>query len=181
MDRNTTNEIVIPLSKRKLVLLLLGAAASVVVSLWLWSIAETQTRFHPLRVRAAAVVGAFFFGICAVYGCIKFFDSKPGLIVDREGIVDNSSGVSVGRVPWDEITGLKVTALSGQRFLTIEVVDPRKYIGRGNFFQRQLIASNVKMTGSPINISSNSLSLKFDDLHRILVESFERYRGNSFD
>lgn len=176
MRPNATAEVVIPVSKRKLVLLLVGSVAAVGASIWIWSIAETQARFNPFYVRGVALAGAAFFGLCAVYGCIKAFDSRPGLIIDPEGLVDNSSAVAAGRIFWAEITGLKVSSVAGQRFLTITVVDPQKYVARGGVFKRMLNAANTKMTGSPINLSSNALRLKFEELVRLLTEAFDQYK-----
>jgi hypothetical protein len=114
MTQHETTAVVIPLSKSKIMLMLLGSMCFVGVSVWLWCIAGEQDHFHPLKVRTAAVAGVSFFGLCAVYGCLKLFDGKPGLIIDSRGIVDNSSGLRVGHVPWTDITGVKVTTVSSQ-------------------------------------------------------------------
>src|SRR5262245_52976861 len=96
-------EVVIRLNRSKIALLIAGAVALVGTSFWIWSIAETTT--DPFEVKCIAVAGILFFGICAVYGCIKLFDDKPGLVIDAEGIVDNSSAAAAGRVPWSDVTG----------------------------------------------------------------------------
>jgi hypothetical protein len=127
-------------------------------------------------MKAVAIAGVSFFGLCAIYGCFKVFDTRPGLIIDDQGFVDNSSAVAAGRILWDEVVSLNVSEIAGQRFITILVVDPQKYVERGNFFGRMLNAANTKMTGSPINISSNSLRMKFDDLVQVLTEAFEKYK-----
>jgi hypothetical protein len=69
-----------------------------------------------LVLRAVAVIGAGFAGLCACYASIKVFDRRPGLVIDKEGIVDNSSGVAVGRVPWHEITGARVARFKDSDF-----------------------------------------------------------------
>jgi hypothetical protein len=173
MEPGEKAEVIIPLSKSKVALLLLGSVAFVGTGIWIWSIAETQSRFDPLLMKGVALACVSFFGLCGIYGCIKFFDRRPGLIIDTEGIVDNSSAVSVGRILWGDVVGLKVSSISGQRFLTIEVVDPQKYVDRGSALTRMLNAASVKMTGSPINISSNSLGLKLDELVHLVTEAFE--------
>jgi hypothetical protein len=178
MGLDARPEVVIPLSKTKVALLLLGALAFVGASVWIWSVADAQPLFNPLYARGVALAGASFFGLCFVYGCIKLFDRRPGLIIDAEGLVDNSSGLAVGRIPWADIIGIRITEISGQRLLTIEVVNPRKYVERGGIFTRMLNAANVKLTGSPINISSNSLRLKFDELVQILTGALETYKGD---
>jgi hypothetical protein len=176
MDPGEEAEIIIPLSKSKVALLVLGSVAFVGAGIWIWSIAETQTLFNPLYMKGVALASVSFFGLCGIYGCIKIFDRRPGLIIDAEGIVDNSSAVSVGRILWGDVVGLKVSSISGQRFLTIEVVDPQKYVERGGAFKRRLNAAGAKMTGSPINISSNTLGLKLDELVQVVTEAFEKYK-----
>ena len=175
MNADSTADAVIPLSKGRLTLLLLGCVAFVAGSIWIWSIADLQTRYNPLYMKCVAVASVSFFGLCGIYGCIKVFDGRPGLIIDDQGIVDNSNAVSAGRIFWDEIIGLRVSEIAGQRFLTIEVTDPQKYVERCGFILRMLNAANTKMVGSPINISSNSLKVNFDELVRMLTEAFEKH------
>jgi len=177
MDSKTPTEVVIPLSKGKVVLLILGALTFVAGSIWIWSIADGQTRYNPLYVKAVAIAGVSFFGLCAIYGCLKVFDTQSGLIIDDQGIVDNSSAVAAGRILWNEVVALNVSEIAGQRFITVVVADPQKFVGRGNFLSRMLNAANTNMTGSPINISSQSLALKFDELVQAMTSAFEKHKG----
>ncbi len=179
MQSYTSGEVVIPLSKGKNVLLLLGAVAFVVGSIWLWSIADAQRRYHPIVVRATSVVGTRFFGACAIYGTLKLFDDRPGLVIDETGILDNSSAVAGGSVPWTDVVGVGQWEISGQRFVVIFVKEPEKYIKRGNYLCRMLTAANVKLVGSPIAISPNALQMSFDHLMQVLTDGFERHRSRS--
>jgi len=177
MSNGEMEEVVIPLSRVKVILLSLAAVAFVGASFWIWSIADNQPRFHPLFMRGFALAGAVLFGLCGIYGCIKVFDGKPGLVIDREGVVDNSSAAPAGRIGWDEITALEVVEVSGQRMLAIRVVDPQKYVERGGPLRRMLNAANCRMTGSPINVSSHALSINFDDLLRVLTAALNRHKA----
>jgi hypothetical protein len=177
MDSDVPSELVIPLSKGKGILLLFVAVAFVLGSIWIWSIADDQARFNPLKMKAVAIANFFFFGLCAIYGCFKVFDTRPGLIIDDQGIVDNSSAVGAGRILWDDVLALNISEIAGQRFITILVKEPHKYAGRGNFLNRMINAANTKMTGSPINISSNSLRIKLADLDQALTQAFETYKA----
>jgi hypothetical protein len=167
-------ELIIRQSKTKLTFIILGSIAFVVGSIWMWLIADGQTRHSPLFLKGVAIVGACFFSLCFVFGCVKLFDGRPGLIVDDEGIVDNSSAVSAGkRILWDDVIGLRVTEVAKQRFVTIDLFEPEKYVKQRNFIFRMLNAANTKMTGSPINISSNSLDVDSDELWYLLNEGFK--------
>jgi len=174
MKPETDEAIIVPLSKGKVALLFFGGLGFVAGSVWMWSSAEAQQRYPPLYVKGVALVAGTFFAVCAIYTCIKLPDQRPGLIVDGKGIIDNSSGVAAGRISWDEILGLQVYQIAGQRFLTILVSNPKKYASRGPFFLRMANAANLRMTGSPINISSSALRLNFDDLVEMLTATFEK-------
>ena len=176
--RNQSEEIVIQISKTKLVLITLGAWGFVLLAVWIWSASE-ELFFPPLLSIAVAFIGMIFFGSCGVYGIVKFFDTKPGLIINSKGITDYASGVSAGLILWHEIAGMSVKEMHRQKFLTIEVTDPQKYVVRGNFIKRMLNAANLKFYGSPIQISSNSLKTDFDTLVEVIVENHKRYSADA--
>jgi hypothetical protein len=75
----TSGQLTVPLSKTKLIFLIAGAVGFIALGIWLWSIAEYQTRYSPLYVKAGAVTSAGFFGFCGIYGVAKLFDRRPGL------------------------------------------------------------------------------------------------------
>jgi len=175
MNTAPTTKVAIPLSKGKVLLFLAGAVAFVAVGIFLWSIAETQDRYNALYVKVVALVSMAGFGLSGVYFCIKLFDGRPGLIIDAEGIVDNSSGVAAGRIPWSEIVGLSITTIRRASFVTVHVTDPYKYVERAGALKRMIHSVNIKMVGSPINISSVELRIPFDELVRLLSEAHERH------
>jgi hypothetical protein len=101
MNPVDTTTVSIPLSKTKIAWVVLGCAVFVLGSFWLWSIAETQDRYHPLYVQGVALVCGSLAGLCGI----------------------------------------------------------------------------VKMVGSPINIATNALKVKLDDLERLMNEAFAIHKG----
>jgi hypothetical protein len=95
------------------------------------------------------------------------------LVIDEVGILDNSSAVAAGRIFWHEIIGFRISEISGQRFITIEVIDPKRFIDRCGFVMRFLNSAKHDFVGSPINISSNALQADLDELVRLLVAWLE--------
>lgn len=173
MDSSSENRLAIPLSKGKGILILLGAAFFVIASFWLWSVADNQSRYSPELISGAAIVGTLFFGACGIYAAIKLFDTQPGLVLDESGIFDNSSAVSVGQIPWHDISDICELAVANQKFVSIIVIDPKKYIEKCGFVKRQIGALNFRHYGSPINISSNTLQFSHEDLVETVL-SFQR-------
>lgn len=175
---NTDQEqLSIPLSKSKIVLLTVGSIAFVAAGIWLWSIAESQGRYSPEFVQLISVVCIAFFGLCGAYGTAKLFDSKPGLVISRRGVFDNSSAVNAGWIEWEDINGFKVAQVQLTRFLVIVVDEPSKYLEGMSPLKRMMMKLNSGMAGSPLTISSNSLSCEFSELKAILESSFIKYRS----
>lgn len=171
----TDDRIVIASSKVKLVLLTVGAFLFVAAGIWLFDIADTQRRYASIYVKGVSVLAIGFFGLCGLYGLLKLFDGAPGLVLDREGIIDNSSGIAAGRVAWREIRDIRVMSVSGQRLLAVIVDDPEKYLGRGNVLSRLFVTMNYKLYGTPIFISSHSLKVNFYDLEKQIRDVRKTY------
>lgn len=162
----TTNQdnIVIKLSKTKLVLLSAGAVAFVFAGLWLMTIADSQTRFDALFVKAICIASISISGLSAVYGLAKLFDNEAGLTLNQSGLLDNSSAVSAGEIKWTDIASFEIIQMKSTRFLLIFVSNPDDYLDRVNGFKRFFMKMNQKLYGTPITISSTSLQCDFDQL-----------------
>ena len=153
MPAQPSESIAIPLSKKGLALYCLGGAAFVALGIWLFLNPDYVRRRNPLFVKAVAVVCVGFFGLIAVQAGARLFDRSPGLIIDAEGIVDNSGGLAAGRIPWSDIKRIRTTTSAEQRFLTIEV-----------------------RRGSAVHITPNTLRIDFDDLVKLVTESHAKYK-----
>ena len=174
------DEKVIDLSKTKIVLLVLVACALVVLGGALLSLDEatiqSQRRFNsPLLVHGVALVSIIFFGVAGVFGVKKLFDNKPGLVLNSSGVIDNSSGVSAGLIPWAEILDAEIYEIHKQKMLIIKLRNPRKYIVRGGPLRRALNKANHKMCGSPIAITSSALKVNFSELVSLFKEYKQKY------
>ena len=165
----------IPVSKFKLVLLLLGATSLTVSAIWVFYLSRYEPVYVLIWVRTVSLFCIIFFGLCDLYSIKKLFDSNPGLVLNSIGIIDRSSAVSVGQILWRDLDGINVNWIQGQKFLTLYVTNPRKYLRRGGFFQRRINALNYQLYGSPINISVNTLKINFEELTELILHYYERY------
>jgi hypothetical protein len=173
----TGNETIIALSKRKMLLVLLGASAFVAAGSWMFFFADASIKsrrggYDPLLARGVGLAAIVFFGVFALYALKKLFDKKPALIFNNNGIVDNASSVLAGFIPWSEVVGAEICVIQNQKLLIIMLRNPKVYIARGNSLKQALNKANYKMVGSPISISSNTLAIDFSEL----VSIFDQYR-----
>lgn len=178
----TKNEqIEIPLSKQKMILTILGSI--VFVGLGIWFLINPPKISNPIignptLIFIIGLASILFFGLVAVTMFRKFSDKKPGLIISRQGITDNSSGVSAGLIPWTDIQEIKVSQVMSQKFLMFIVSNPQDYLDKvKNPLKRNAMKMNYKTYGSPISISSNALQTNFDDLQKLLVEKMNEYKS----
>ena len=174
-------QIEIPLSKQKMLLTLLGSI--VFVGLGIWFLINpprisNQIFGNPTLIFIVGLASILFFGLVAVTIFRKFSDKKPGLIINRHGITDNSSGVSAGLIPWTDIQEIKISQVMSQKFLMFIVSNPRDYLDKvTNPLIRNAMKMNFKTYGSPISISSNALRTNFNELQKLLVEKMNEYKS----
>jgi len=174
-------EKVIELSKGKIVLLMLGAIAFVVAGIWMVTLdaeaIENLNRYNdPTLVYGIGAAAIVFFGLMGVLGLKKLFDRSPGIILNQDGLTDNSSGFSVGFIPWSDVSGIGQYETHKQKFISILLRDPEKYVNSGNFLRRKANQATLKMAGTPITISANSLKTSYEDLLSAFEEYFEKSR-----
>lgn len=172
---------VVLLSKGKnLGLLLIGV---VFVALGAWMIAmpdadiEAQRRFNsPWLIHGLGWAAVLFFGLCSLVAARNLFSSRPGLVLDREGLTDQSSGLAVGFIPWRDIAGFEPCILQGQKMLVVLLENPQAYVEKGGPIRRHLYRMNLGLVGSPFAISANALKLDFDELVALCNRHHDRYR-----
>ena len=136
-------------------LTLLGAVAFVLASIWLINFADNQERYNPTLVTAVGYVGLTFFGLAGLYIFYKLFDSKPGLVIDKDGIYDNSSAAAGHLIEWEIITGLRVEKVMSTKFLLIDIENPEEFMERASGIKKKLIWGTYKMYGTPTSITGN--------------------------
>jgi hypothetical protein len=182
------SERVIELSRTKLVLLIAGSLLMAAMGVWFFmagiggSLIGALGRFgRPWMIHALGAAAVLFFGGCGIYAIVKSFDRKPGLVLGPTGIVDNSSAVAAGFIPWSDVTGVEIFRFGSQKMLVIRVADPEKYVARGNPLKRALNRANTNMVGSPVAISSNALRIPFNELREEVASRFARHADRARD
>jgi len=177
---NTIEQIEIPLSKKKLTLMLAGSIAFVVTGFWFIikrPVSSLPFLGSPIVVLITGLAAVSSFGVCAIFIIKKLTENTPGLIINDQGITDNSSGVAAGLILWKDILDIRRTTVFNQSFIVVILKNPEAYIARQpNPVKRQLMKMNYKTYDSPVNISSNGLICNFDELYNLLKKDFASAR-----
>ncbi len=172
-----TEKIEIPLSRLKISLLLIGANVFVITGV-LFNIYPELFESILFRnkglIRLAGLASVVFFGICGASITMKLFDKKPGLTINKQGIIDNSSGISAGLILWSDIKKIESFEVANKKFIKIIVSNPEAYIeNQQGKIKKIMMRINYKRYDTPIQISANGLMISFDKLYNILLESWK--------
>jgi len=177
------DRIEIPLSKKKITLLLLAAIAFVACGIWIATnpeifIPNIFRITNPEIIRIGGIMGILFFGAAGIYGIKKLFDKKVGLIIDSNGINDNSNASSIGLIEWSDISEIRTKQVMSTKFLLIDILNPDKYIAKAkNGFQAKLMKANMNMYETPLSITTNTLKYDFGKLEKLIQTEFKKNKN----
>lgn len=173
------SKIEIPLSKTKILLLTIGSCLFIAISVFFLAnpdVFVSPILKDPRIVFAIGILGAVFFTATGIYGIKKMSDNKAGLIIDAEGIIDNTNATSIGLIKWAEITEIRTEQVMSNKFIVIFIKDPEVILNRVTGFKKQMLIGNLKMFGTPISITSSTLKYNFDSLEKLLTDRLDEER-----
>lgn len=168
-------------SKRKLIKGLIASIIFVLIGFWLL-VYKPNTSNHvvnnPVVKYGAAITSILLFGFGIFYFATKLTDKKPGITIDDEGILDNSSAVAIGLIPWVDIKQFATVRVIKQEFLIIVVNNPDYYLAQQkNFLKKKGMEYNYNHYGSPLAISTNGLKCNVEELITILERKLSEYKS----
>jgi hypothetical protein len=165
------NRIEIKRSKKKSILIFLGAVAFVIGSFFMITTAESHDRYDPVFIKVVGVIGIVFFGLGALYIFYKLFDTKPALIIDNDGIFNNTSATSDGHmIPWREIKGIRIVKVRSTKFILVDIEKPEVFIKNFGGITNKLMSANNRMYGTPVSIACSFLERNTNDVFKIIAD-----------
>jgi hypothetical protein len=178
----TSDEIIIPIDKKKLFLLLIGSILFTILT-FIYIVYPKELTSNVYRshfmIFLIGIIGFAFFGLASIYLFKKLFDTKPGLIISKEGIFDNSNATPIGLIEWKDIVSSKTIKVYKQRMVLIKVKNPNKYISRQTSKRRKnVFNANNNYFGTPIVISANGLKIEFDKLENLINDQINKNKNN---
>ncbi|NBL65837.1 hypothetical protein GV828_11555 [Flavobacterium sp. NST-5] len=175
---STHQTISIPLSKGKMLISLILALGFVGLSIYFLSAKDYFLHIinSPVLISIVGIAGIIFFGFSAIIIIRKLLVPKEGLIINSQGITDNSSGVSAGFIPWDIIVEIKEVSVMNQKFVSIQLNNPEKFIAsQQNNFIKKVMTVNHEKFGSAVSISANNLKTNHVQLLDLLQSHLKQY------
>lgn len=131
-------KIEIPLRRNKLLLGIGGSILFITLGFYLFmTVAYQQTRYRPELVKCLGIAAIVFFSGTGIYGSRKMFDNNIGLIIDNNGITDNTNASSSGLIRWADITEIRTEQVMSTKFLAHLHQRPERNPGKGKRTETQ--------------------------------------------
>lgn len=81
--------------------------------------------------KLVGLIGIIFFGYIGIYYIKRSVEGTPLVIVNEEGITDNSSSTSVGFIAWENIENMYIKSTLGNKFIHLNLktkIKNRNYV-----------------------------------------------------
>ncbi|WP_340022136.1 STM3941 family protein [Paenibacillus sp. FSL K6-1096] len=157
--------LVVKRSKVKLVLLFAGSLLFMLLGVLLLKWSGEVTADPAILLRTLGIACTVLFGLAVVVYLIMLLRRSPLLVVDAQGIDDQSSAIPGGRILWEDITDIRLVRFSGQKNICIFLADPKAYLARQRGVKRWLMAINLRLAGTPVNITGQSMGMSLERVY----------------
>ncbi|WP_179334123.1 STM3941 family protein [Winogradskyella costae] len=186
-------DIIIRLSKTKLVVMLIFSLAFIVGGIYMIidSNKSINNQHSGEFLTIIGVLSVLFFGLGSFFIAERLFTKKAGLKINDKGIFDYSNATSIGLIDWDDITGIETIqvkipvyeyffTVSSPKMLIINTSNPEKYIERStNIISKEAMKTNNRMYGTPLTITSHTLKIKSSELETIISEKLKKRKNKN--
>jgi len=159
-------------NKKRLKLALFGllmTIAALAFAYYIFFVAEKIRIFPGSLMLTLGGLGCY----CLIGGIKALFNKdRTGLLLNADGIRDNGTpvGIKAGTVKWTAIQSVSTGMAHGVHFVFLKLHNPENYIQQ---FAPQ-VQQHVLENG--ITISSDQLSLDFNELKNLIESYYQRYQ-----
>jgi hypothetical protein len=151
---------------------LLGLAVFLIV----YYLGQQQKWFNEQLVNVFAVILFFFFLVVSGTYFKNLKNKDAGLLIGKDGLHDKLSSISVGFIPWKEITKIEKLKTGVTQIILIHVIKPQKYIdGAKNGAIKRLLNQNLTLHKTPICLHVGALKNSSGEVENLLKEHYQRF------
>ena len=136
-----------------------------------------------------AIIWILFFGFATIFLIYRTIAKKELVIVDKNGITDNSSAVSIWFIPWNDISNIEIKstetqkinwlltaqskkAIENQKFISVSLYNEEKYLEQIPQWKRMLLLSNKQLGLGIVNITLVGTGVDINEFYQKII----RYR-----
>lgn len=102
------------------------------------------------------------------------FDNDPRIIIDEEGVTDNT--LWVGKILWADIRGASLRSIRGQSFISLELDDEGKYLKNLSSSAQTLTVGNTWLGFKRLNINLSGVASDENKILQIILERSAKHR-----
>lgn len=177
MDHETNLDKPLEVYMGKGKLWMLGFGCFIFIGIGGWIFSEYLNGNMTFIYGIVGIVCMILFAACLCFFTQKLLDHSPAVIIDEEGILDNSSYIAGGLIRWDDIHNIELYQLVGQNMIGIHLKDPDSYLERQQGLKRQLIKINQGMVQAPINIAQSALRMSLVQIYKEMNIRWHSHHG----
>ncbi|OMF96084.1 STM3941 family protein [Paenibacillus sp. FSL R7-0273] len=171
---NHSQPLMIYMGKGKLWLFSFACLAFIATGAWILSL-----HLRGEEMLLYGVIGGIciiIFAACLLFFIRKLLDHSPGLVIDHEGILDNSSYIAGGLIRWEDIRHIEMYQLTGQVLIGIQLNDPEAYLRNQQGLKLGLIKINLRLVNAPVNIAQSALRMPLSKIYEEMLIRWHLYQ-----
>lgn len=119
------------------------------------------------------------------FACVRAYyylakEQFTAMYISDEGIIDLSTGHSIGTILWKDVEQIKLMDEIGameRKYIVLKLKNPTEYIQRErNRSKRRTLELKLQYYGSPICFSNRALNCTFIELYQAVNSKYIQYR-----
>lgn len=158
-------------SAKKLIGLAFASMVFVAVGILLIVVGQSEEE-TPIIMVIIGFISAGFFGLCLIYCLYRLMNKKASIIINGDGILDNSSYIGGGLLKWSDIQDVVLYEFMGQRFIGLKLHDTERFMAQQSGMKKALIRMNKRMINMPVNIPQSGVRMPLDQLYVLIRETW---------
>ncbi len=159
-----------PLNQLKVFLsgvILVAASAFLVTS-------DTVKERYGILAILVGIAGLIVFTV-GLIGAARLLLQPYLMMADGYGITDNSALISMGFIPWEEVSDVGYVKYMGNHYICITLTNPERYLETLPAVKRKIAENNIVRTRYPIWIVLNTAEEKSTQIARTVRSFYTEY------
>lgn len=163
-------------SRSKLLYFAILSFSMALLCYWVLSQASPDDNdFVFYKYKIVGIVCLMFFTPGGIFLLYKWWDDTPYLVMDSEGISENSYALRGIEILWKDIVEIGEGEIKKTRFILVYLRNPEVFISRYEGYRKTLFIFNNKLYGTPILLATNTLEISQDELVKIMRNKLTQF------